>query len=76
MPNKVTMINTDSTRPALDLMIPRVPNFILLAKGPDEKEQQKVSISKIGDAGLQEIGKFWAQNLLARAQEIRESEET
>lgn len=55
----------------IELVIPRVPNFIMV----HGEELEKISIGKLSDAQLNEIGLEWIKALKKRADDIRQSPE-
>lgn len=54
----------------LSIHIPEVPNFIQLEGGSG-----KIPLSKFAEAELREIGSAWTDDLVARANEMREPTE-
>lgn len=44
--------------------IPKVPNFLRMSDG------STISVSDIEESGLEEVGKAWTHELIARAREI------
>lgn len=61
----------------IDLVTPKVPNFIFLHGTPKTrqegfKESPKVSLGELDDETLRQIGDEWTQALLKRAQEQRD----
>lgn len=52
-----------------EVMVPRVPNFLLFACNDEEK----ISIADVTDAALSGLGAEWTKRLIERAHEIRAS---
>jgi hypothetical protein len=65
-------MGNEETLAEVRVATPKVPNFLRL---PDF-DNATISISKLSDETLREIGEKWTDNLIARAEEIRQQGES
>ena len=56
---------------SLSIIVPSVPNFLLIGDSTDEKRRITIPVEEFSDSELKKIGKEWTEKLLEEAAKKR-----